>query len=371
MIDKKEAEKILREAAAEAEKPVDKETSEPTYRKLSETCKTENKTHIAFMATALLAKASDVTLDVRAVKAKTGGANAYSARGLCHGVIVPLSAELGIDLGVTGREPLNNQPYFRIDTVTRDAPVRESAKVALNQVCDILDTLAAMTSKQAKDELTCFLRVRKEFARSYAALENGEDHLRAEELANRITELVAAKSEGGRRAQAVVAALMDVFAGEDRVEADKINDPDRHTPGDVGVKAANGAWERLFEVRDKPVTKSDLYSFAKKVLDNGGERASVIAVAQDDVPDDASEAIEWAAERGLDLQIYIGWQNFVREVLTWCPLPTFRAAAAVTPRVYARLIEQEAEPAAVDFWNELCAGLPEAEEPQQKLGLEI
>jgi hypothetical protein len=40
--------------------------------------------------------------------------NAFSARTLCHSVIVPVAAELGISLGVTGREPLNNQPYFRM-----------------------------------------------------------------------------------------------------------------------------------------------------------------------------------------------------------------------------------------------------------------
>jgi hypothetical protein len=41
-------------------------------------------------------------------------ANAYSARTLCHTVLVPLAAELGFNIGVTGREPLDNQPYLRM-----------------------------------------------------------------------------------------------------------------------------------------------------------------------------------------------------------------------------------------------------------------
>jgi hypothetical protein len=42
---------------------------------------------------------------------------------LCHSVLVPLSAELGFSLGVTGREPLNNQPYFRMTRLDDGTPV--------------------------------------------------------------------------------------------------------------------------------------------------------------------------------------------------------------------------------------------------------
>jgi hypothetical protein len=49
----------------------------------------------------------------RTPKHAPGNDNAFSARALAENVLVPLSAELGISLGVTGRQPLNNQPYFR------------------------------------------------------------------------------------------------------------------------------------------------------------------------------------------------------------------------------------------------------------------
>jgi hypothetical protein len=74
-----------------------------------------SKTHIAFLGTAMLAKSVNHEADLFAIKPDHAPDNplAFSARTLCHGIIVPLSAELGISIGVTGREPLNNQPYFR------------------------------------------------------------------------------------------------------------------------------------------------------------------------------------------------------------------------------------------------------------------
>ena len=46
-----------------------------------------------------------------------------SADSGCHSVLVPAAAELGISLGVTGREPLNNQPYFRMTRLGDNQPV--------------------------------------------------------------------------------------------------------------------------------------------------------------------------------------------------------------------------------------------------------
>ena len=76
-------------------------TSNPTW-----------KTQIALLGTSLLARAVDVRANPFALKADALVDNAYSARTLCHGVLVPFAWENGYDLGVTGREPLNNQPWF-------------------------------------------------------------------------------------------------------------------------------------------------------------------------------------------------------------------------------------------------------------------
>jgi hypothetical protein len=72
-------------------------------------------------------------------------------------------------------------------------------------------------------------------------------------LASFITDFVKENSEGGKRAQAVAAGLLGVFAGSERIVSDRINDPDRHLPGDVGIKRTDNPklWEKVFEVRDK------------------------------------------------------------------------------------------------------------------------
>ena len=74
--------------------------------------KDANKTFIALLGTALLARATDIRADPFSLKAGFGTPGAYSARSLCKEVLAANALRLRIDLGVTGREPLNNQPFF-------------------------------------------------------------------------------------------------------------------------------------------------------------------------------------------------------------------------------------------------------------------
>src|SRR4051812_33864697 len=122
-IAKDAAERVLHEAA-------DRATAGNTSAKwvalidaLSQECQRAPKTHVTFLGTAMLAKAVDLAADVFAIKSAAGTPGAYSARSLAHGVLVPNAASLGIDLGRSGREPLNNQPYFRHVRVTDDMVV--------------------------------------------------------------------------------------------------------------------------------------------------------------------------------------------------------------------------------------------------------
>ena len=68
----------------------------------------EDKTCLVVLGTALLATATDDTVDALTLKAGAGN-KAYSARGLAHEVLVPWPPfEHDFDLRTTGREPLNN-----------------------------------------------------------------------------------------------------------------------------------------------------------------------------------------------------------------------------------------------------------------------
>ena len=110
-IDYAQAELAVRRAAA-ARPPYDADWL-AAMEAFSDLCADgKSKTHIAFLGTALIASAVDRRADLYAIKPAhaEGNANAFSARTLSENVLVPLSAELGFSIGVTGRQPLNNQP---------------------------------------------------------------------------------------------------------------------------------------------------------------------------------------------------------------------------------------------------------------------
>ena len=280
--DKNLAASVLREEARLA----DPETVDDHWAELiehfSESCQGSSKTHIAFLGTAILAKALNLKVDVFAVKAGAEGEGAYSARGLGHGVLVPLAAELGINLGVTGREPLNNQPYFRIKRVTENLPVRSGAEHVVLELCELLSELDSVSDENlARRILRSFVFVRRRYLPEFLERMDLDGSLPSEALLNLISTFVAQDSEGGKRAQAIVAGLMDLFATPSRVQTSRINDPDRHLPGDVGIRSVtnNEVLEKVFEVRDKPVALSDIFIFASKVLEAKVQEAAVIAVS--------------------------------------------------------------------------------------------
>src|SRR5262249_2157007 len=86
-----------------------------------------NKTFTPALGTALLPKATDERIDALALK-EDSGQNAYPARNLAPSVLVPAAPDYGFDLRTTGREPLNNQPFFRYDRIDEIERVRPSAR---------------------------------------------------------------------------------------------------------------------------------------------------------------------------------------------------------------------------------------------------
>ena len=319
----------------------------------SEICQGASKTHIAFLGTAMLAKAVSREVDVFAVKAGAGGPGAYSARGLGHGVLVPHATGLGINLGVTGREPLNNQPYFQISRVSRDITVHGSAKPIIAMLCDILDRLASVqTEEEAREALRSFIYVRRKYQPKYLEAVASVADISSDRLVLIVETFVKEDSEGGKRAQAVVAGLMDLFAGPGRVQTGRINDPDRHLPGDVGVRstAEEYQWERVLEVRDKPVTIHDVLLFARKAREAGVEEAAVIAVSSNQPAIDFEEARVWARERGLALSLFIGWRSFIEQALFWSEQPQTKGPSLAMTSIYERLLELEVSESGVEAW---------------------
>ena len=320
-----------------------------------------SKTHVAFLGTAMLAKAVDARADLRAIKPKLSptNPNAYSARSLCHGVLVPISAELGFSLGVSGQEPLNNQPYFRMTTLGDDTPVHAGGRKAFDRMVALVDELQAMPSTDAEQALRAFIEVRRRFQRLYSSASSGGATLTPGELLAAIQSLVGAASEGGKRAQAVAAGLLDIMAGTGRVESGRVNDPSRHYPGDVAVLAAEVAdgvpavFEKAFEVRDKPVKLSDVALFGRTCRERGVQKAAMLLVSGAQLAVDPDEVVRWSEANGISMTIFVGWVEFVEQCLFWSSVSRRDAAAAAVDTIRERLVDVEASVSAVSMWDEL------------------
>ena len=129
------------------------------------------KTYMPMLGTALLARATSEWVDALSLK-ETSGPNAYSARGLGHEVLVPAAVEYRFDIRTTGREPLNNQPFFRYDRV--DGVERVRFREAHQYLVECLQRANELTSDEALMALAAFIRVSFQRARAatHATLED-------------------------------------------------------------------------------------------------------------------------------------------------------------------------------------------------------
>ena len=360
-IDRSRAAAVLRDAADCVEKgAIDKAWLE-RMEMFSRLCEDgTSKTHIAFLDTALVAKAVEPQADLFAIKPAhaQGNPNAFSARSLAHGVLVPLAAELGFSIGVTGREPLNNQPYFRMTRLDDGTPVHSGGRAAFDYMLDIVRELQAANEGEPFSALVAFIAVRRRYVVTYV---DGGEHgaLKPNELLAAIEALVEDDAEGGRRAQAVAAGLFDVVFGVERVESGRINDPSRKHPGDVCIRSADApdVWEKAMEVRDKPVSLSDVYVFGAKCLSMGVRDAAVLMVSGQQAVLDDEALDDWAQARGLGITLFYGWGDIVEQALYWSPAAKPQAVQAVMGFVRSRLISVETSAHGVALWSALTKGI--------------
>jgi len=320
-------------------------------RELSVLCDKAPKTHIAFLGTVLLAKATDPRVDVFALKVNAGTPGAYSARNLAKEVLAPLCRDHQVHIGVTGREPLNNQPYLRESRVFRQMSVHAKTKPVLDKVCDFLEELASIDDRsELLNALASFITVRRAHWPASKPYVSQETVLKLSGLIYRIENFVGGDSEGGRRAQAVAAGLMDVLEGTGSVETSRVNDPDRRFPGDVAVRTSDGDLTRVLEVRDKPVNVADLSAFVSKATAAGVTRAGVLAVAPNQKPLDVKSVQNAAARNGLALEVFLGWAGYLHQLLFWMPSDIPLPIEEAHHRIYERIVELECSEVAQDLW---------------------
>jgi hypothetical protein len=320
-------------------------------------------TVIAALGTAILAKATDINVDVYSLLDRGESASSYSARSLADNVWARHRAELDIDLGANGTNPLNNTPFIGKTRIDDISGVRNRKGWAFFIEC--MEELRKIGSEaDCKEALKGFIVAR---SRSLVAPldvhpEFG-DQLTQGELIDILESFVSANSEGGRRAQATAAAMLDSAFGDMYVLVGVINDPDRRTPLDVSVKyyevghsttvsvdrnlsgyhssllaTSNGlsnTFHTAFEIKDKPIQEYHVRSSIEKTVKDHAVRNLVfVAVGEDQATDVFDEVIQWAAKRGVKVSVFCNWINLYMACKCFAPID----GAIFEGKVFRRLI---------------------------------
>ena len=270
---------------------------------------------------------------------------------------MPLSAESGFSLGVSGREPLNNQPFFRMKRLDDGTPVNPKAQAAFDYFMSLVADLQALPDEAAAERaLQAFIAVRRLYVTEYT--DGGAETIASPaSLLEAITTFMADGSAGGSHAQAIAAGVMDAVLEPARVESGRINDPSRHYPGDVCIwtSPTREKVARAIEVRDKPVSESDIHIFARRCQSEGLQDCGVLMVAQRQSSLDDAALHHWADSIGINLKLWHGWGSFVREALHWSEVGANDAAALAAMNARARLIEAAVSSATLDRWDALTS----------------
>lgn len=308
------------------------------------------KTYVAALGTALLAKATDSNIDTLAIK--NVGDRGYSLRTLGHTVLVPAARQFKFSLRATGREPLNNQPFFRYSHMSEIERVRDRAE--FESFLDGMRRADKLSSPEALNALAAFLRIAfLEASKLHSiGLEPGE--LAVVGLLRAISRYTAVSvSERPKRIQAWAAACLELNHRD--VRSRKINDPSRDVPGDVQAFHDDVPYLSV-EVRGKPVPATELEAFIESCVNIGITRVMLY--------------VDWPSHERIELErlnsepyrqgavmltVFERATEMGFEALTWADMPLVTSTALLADRFLYRLREVEVSRDALQQWVNLVA----------------
>lgn len=311
-----------------------------------------SRTYIAALGVALLAKATDERIDALTVKRKVS-ANAYSMRGAAA-VLAGHAALYGYHLGVTGPEPLNNQPWFhglRIDQFRIEDKELEPFQ---NSLVRYLRELNGYDRPRALLALAAFIRARQRFAAELEATQSGFEAAGLPGFSRLVSiaeEFIRSNPEGGRRGQALVAAVLDL--AHEEVHLSGIHDP---RPRDVAV--LRGGEDLLFvEVKQKPVDADTADHLAHEAREASVDKALLVALAPDQQPLDR-ESVRRSADSAYGVLTLV--YETVAELLTQVTIHSSLTSSEISERLPSYYLRRMQEHGVSEDgqrrWVDLCAG---------------
>ena len=322
------------------------------------------RTYSAVLATALLARSVEPRADAFVLQARAGK-DGFSARGLFTAVIFERANLRGLSLGSIGREPHNNQPFYghsRVQDIDRRRLHRFSLP-RFDQLVVSLEAANQLGSDEAMRAFATFLRVRLQEP-AVKTLPLALPLLDAMAVIAEMRELVGRGGESGRRAEAVVAAALDLAFPNVHMNR-KANDPSRHWPGDVVVltpgstirSKASRDVVMSAEVKERSATEGEIMQFASNIAGAGIQRGLYAAMAstQSELAPEQLQQEIWKRHK-VFVTVVVGTDSLVRWTLTLTRLQLPEALTNLAVRVAERLREKQSV-SGRDEWNAFLLGL--------------
>lgn len=313
-----------------------------------------SKTFVAGLGAALLAKSTNSKVDPLSIK-EAYSDRAFSLRTICHTVLVPHSRQSDppYHLGATGREPLNNQPYFRYDHLDTIDRLSSSAKPYLNRLKAELTIADTLTADEAVLALAAFLRqriaVQTEINQAEGRYVPGAESLVALRDALE-TYLAPGREQRPARLQAVVGGLISCVVA-DETSVKRLNDPSRDAPGDVNVPETDPYFSA--EVRGKAVPQHDAHAFVRECGRSGIGTAWIVALADDHVPIDRAALLDVGYEGGVLPVVIESVDELVTAVLGGPAQAQQSVLREIGPAVTRMLRATEVDSSMIDEWADL------------------
>jgi hypothetical protein len=312
-----------------------------------------SKTYVAALGTALLAKATEPQVDALTIKSKAGP-NAYSMRGVVK-VLAERARDYGYHLGVTGPEPLNNQPWFGSSRVDRITNLRPDVGPFHRDLLRYLSDLNRLSADEALQGLAAFLRLRLAYGedeRARAASLRVAGGASFEDLLDILDAFVKDDPEGGRRGQALVAAVLDL--AHDDVVLAAINDPRMF---DVAVRD-DGVETLGVDVKQKPVEEAAALHLAQEAAARGVDKVLLVALAPEQRQLDRPRISQLAQQNHRVLAtVYEGVRELLTQVALQSPLPLADFVRYLPERYLLRMQEHGVSTEGQQYWADLCSGL--------------
>ena len=222
-----------------------------------------HKTYRYILVTALLAKATDDSINILSLQKGDGKDGKYDARSLCHKVIVPFETlKLPGCLG-SSNEPFLNKPA-RFVTLSLNNAVRRGKD--LQTLSDVIDTLSNISNSTIayiylKSALSTMKAISHEYTSKYSV---GDALIDISDFSQIVLDYIYTLTDHtveGEVCPLIVAQLEQMFLGRDfKVVAHKINESGASSKeiGDIDIYDKDKNLAYSIEVKDKNFSEQDV-----------------------------------------------------------------------------------------------------------------